>query len=138
MTEFRDTNGVLAKPGMRAQHWGVDTESECLFLGTIREYALTIDGKAIEIGLCFVYDDPPSSQDEQEFVPLMTDLPFEIIEAPPPPQGTYIEHKATHVALHRALDELIADYLAHGGKVPSQATVLELMEWSHRQSLRPT
>ncbi len=45
------------------------------------------------------------------------------------------EHKARHVELHRALDELIADWIGSTTKLPSTSTVLELMEWSHGQTL---
>ena len=49
------------------------------------------------------------------------------------------EHKARHVALHRSLDELLADYLTHNrGKLPSTTTVYELLVWSHAQTFDPT
>ena len=49
------------------------------------------------------------------------------------------EHQIRHEALHQAFDELIADYLAHNpDKLPSTTTCVELMVWSHQQTLNPT
>jgi hypothetical protein len=48
------------------------------------------------------------------------------------------EHKERHELLHRMLDELLADFLAQTGKLPSQVSVVELMEWSYQQTLQPT
>lgn len=48
------------------------------------------------------------------------------------------EHRARHVALHQALDELVADFIVHTGWFPSRATIFELMDWSHQQTLEPT
>lgn len=52
------------------------------------------------------------------------------------------EHRQRHAELHRALDELIADYLQYegipNGKLISTSTVEDLMKWSHRQTLEPT
>lgn len=48
------------------------------------------------------------------------------------------EHIARHVLLHQQLDELLADFIAHTGKRPSRATLIELMQWSHEQTLNPT
>jgi hypothetical protein len=40
--------------------------------------------------------------------------------------------------LHRALDELLADYLIdHPQSRPSTITVLELLEWSRQQTIQP-
>jgi hypothetical protein len=52
------------------------------------------------------------------------------------------EHAARHVELHRALDELLADFVDHHlSKVPykglDDTNLLELMEWSHRQTTDP-
>jgi hypothetical protein len=50
-------------------------------------------------------------------------------------------HKQRHIELHGALDELVADFIAHG-KIgehrPSETTVMELMKWSHQQTQDPT
>ena len=46
-------------------------------------------------------------------------------------------HKARHIELHRCLDELLADWIQHTGKLPSKSTVLDLMEWSHKQTVEP-
>lgn len=52
--------------------------------------------------------------------------------------NTDLEHKARHAELHRALDELAADWMRHTGRRMSSATVLELLEWSHTQTINPT
>lgn len=48
------------------------------------------------------------------------------------------EHRQRHVELHQALDELVADYLAHTNRLPSRATVLDLMQWSAREKESPS
>ena len=48
------------------------------------------------------------------------------------------EHKQRHIELHTALDELIADFITHTNKLPSKSSIMELMEWSHQQTLEPT
>ena len=47
------------------------------------------------------------------------------------------DHKKRHVELHRMFDELIADFIAVTGKLPSQTALLELMEWSFKQTTEP-
>jgi hypothetical protein len=48
-------------------------------------------------------------------------------------------HRKRHVALHEAFDELIADYLFQvKGSLPSTTTTLQLMAWSHAQTIEPT
>lgn len=39
--------------------------------------------------------------------------------------------------LHRHLDELAADFITETGKLLSETSVLELMEWSHRRMGQP-
>jgi len=57
-------------------------------------------------------------------------------------------HRLRHVALHRMLDELVADFLRHGVRfdlnkpmapcpLPSNTTVADLMAWSHQQTIEP-
>jgi hypothetical protein len=48
------------------------------------------------------------------------------------------EHLYRHVLLHEYLDELIADFIRHTGKLPSRTTVLELMRWAAEQRASPT
>ena len=49
------------------------------------------------------------------------------------------EHKARHVELHKALDELMADYLYHHPKeLPSLIRLWDVVKWSHEQTLEPT
>ena len=47
------------------------------------------------------------------------------------------EHKKRHENLHKAFDELLADWIANTQNLPSKTTVLQLMEWSHKQELAP-
>ncbi|HEX4545736.1 MAG TPA: hypothetical protein VH110_05210 [Candidatus Acidoferrum sp.] len=54
-------------------------------------------------------------------------------------------HRLRHVELHRALDELAADWALHNSrptrdgniKLFSNTTIMELMEWSHQQTVDP-
>ncbi len=48
------------------------------------------------------------------------------------------EHIIRHKELHNKLDELSADFIKHTGKLPSKTTLLELMTWSHNQTIDPT
>lgn len=45
------------------------------------------------------------------------------------------EHKEKHKLLHKYLDELVADFVQNTNKIPSETSVMELMEWSHKQTL---
>jgi hypothetical protein len=48
-------------------------------------------------------------------------------------------HRERHELLHKNLDELIADWIRHNpGKIPSTSTIMDLMNWSHKQTLNPT
>ena len=47
------------------------------------------------------------------------------------------KHKKIHIQLHKSLDELLADFLAQTEKLPSQTTIMELIEWSYRQTQNP-
>jgi hypothetical protein len=47
------------------------------------------------------------------------------------------EHTKKHMELHKAFDELLADYINHEKRLPSQITALELMTWSYRQTIEP-
>lgn len=46
-------------------------------------------------------------------------------------------HIQRHQELHKAFDELLADFITHTGKLPSESTVMELMQWSHQQTTDP-
>ena len=48
------------------------------------------------------------------------------------------EHRERHRELHKAFDELLADFLTHTEKLPSKTSVLELMTWSNEQTVEPT
>lgn len=50
---------------------------------------------------------------------------------------TKAEHIERHKLLHKMLDELIADWIQHTKCLPSQNTVLELMQWSNQQCKEP-
>jgi len=55
------------------------------------------------------------------------------------------EHKKRHLELHEKLDELLADFLLHNCRPPIRSdsksltttTLMELMEWSHKQTVDP-
>jgi hypothetical protein len=50
------------------------------------------------------------------------------------------KHKKRHVKLHKALDELLADFMIHScSKKPVLIqSISTLMEWSHSQCTNPT
>lgn len=49
------------------------------------------------------------------------------------------QHAKHHGTLHRHLDELMADYMTfHPGALPSETTVLQLMQWSYTQTVEPS
>lgn len=48
------------------------------------------------------------------------------------------EHKKRHEILHHGLDELMADMIDQTCAMPSTTTVMELMQWSHEQTKKPT
>lgn len=54
---------------------------------------------------------------------------------------TTAEHKARHIELHRALDELVADYIGHQSfsydACLSNRTIMDLIQWSHSQVKDP-
>ena len=47
-------------------------------------------------------------------------------------------HKKRHIELHQYLDELVADFINHTEKRPSETSVMELMSWSFEQTKIPT
>lgn len=47
------------------------------------------------------------------------------------------EHRKEHEKLHESLDLLMADYISHTKKRLSNSTLMELMQWSHQQTLDP-
>jgi hypothetical protein len=48
----------------------------------------------------------------------------------------YFAHKRQHLEWHVALDQLIADYVAHHGWLPQSIT--ELQAWSHQRTKDPS
>ena len=55
---------------------------------------------------------------------------------------TKAEYKSIHIkrhnTLHQNLDELVEDFMAHTNRLPSNTTIIELMEWSVKQCTNPT
>lgn len=47
-------------------------------------------------------------------------------------------HKERHVTLHKALDELLADWMACTRQTVTDKTVGDLMKWSYEQTQNPT
>jgi len=47
------------------------------------------------------------------------------------------EHQEIHKNLHEKLDELVSDFIMHTKNLPSQTTLIELMGWSHKQTINP-
>lgn len=47
-------------------------------------------------------------------------------------------HREHHEVLHQYLDELVADWIACTGSLPSRAAIMELMTWSFEQTKNPT
>jgi hypothetical protein len=54
------------------------------------------------------------------------------------------EHRKRHEELHRALDELVGDWVGSSPpslifepRLPSECTLLEFMEWSAKQAVEP-
>lgn len=43
-------------------------------------------------------------------------------------------HRQKHIQLHNQLDILVADFIANTKKLPSKTTIMELMEWSYKQT----
>jgi len=48
------------------------------------------------------------------------------------------EHKARHVELHRAFDELLADYITHARGSVLDHPIRDLVKWSYEQTINPT
>jgi hypothetical protein len=48
------------------------------------------------------------------------------------------EHRERHIELHDSLDELLADAIKYAGLLPSKATILDLLRWSHTQTIKPS
>lgn len=53
--------------------------------------------------------------------------------------GEHERHRIRHVTLHRMVDELASDYARHHpDALLSETTVMQLLQWSHTQTLDPT
>ena len=55
---------------------------------------------------------------------------------------TKAEYKSIHIkrhnTLHQNLNELVEDFTAYTCRLPSDITIIELMEWSVKQCTNPT
>lgn len=47
------------------------------------------------------------------------------------------DHKKRHQLLYNHLNELVADFITHTGKLPSKVTLFEFMDWSAQQVRHP-
>lgn len=47
-------------------------------------------------------------------------------------------HKQRHVELHQSLDELLADFIGHTGRLPSETPLSDFVLWSYEQTVSPT
>ena len=45
-------------------------------------------------------------------------------------------HKQRHIELHKAVDELLADFITNANGRPSME-IFALLEWSHKQTQEP-
>lgn len=82
MTDILDQHGVVAKPGMKARHWGDPNDPEYagrVYSGTILEYVGMLGDMEVERALYFYYDDAPEHQEERDYLPLDIVTPFEIV-----------------------------------------------------------
>ena len=44
------------------------------------------------------------------------------------------EHLKRQVELHAMLDELVADWIGHSQRLPSNSSVMDLMRWAYSQT----
>lgn len=47
-----------------------------------------------------------------------------------------VNHQETHKQVHKLLDELVADFITHTGKLPSKTLLIDFMKWSYEQTLK--
>lgn len=47
------------------------------------------------------------------------------------------KHQLRHQELHKAFDELLADFIGNTKRLPSKTTIMEFMEWSYQQTVNP-
>ena len=48
------------------------------------------------------------------------------------------EHIKKHKKLHKSLDELLANFIYHTGKLPSNTNLMVFLKWSYKQTIDPT
>jgi len=74
-------------------------------------------------------------ENKEDYVEFMDDACDELLSLLELKEMT---HKERHRLLHRNLDELVADFINHTHKLPSQTSILDLMKWSAAQMENPT
>lgn len=70
----------------------------------------------------------------------LVDLEFVASETYEPDDDSKNKHAERHVELHKALDELFADYIIHHPEKSAYSSlpILELLQWSYLQTVKPT
>jgi hypothetical protein len=61
---------------------------------------------------------------------------------PPENRRQRHNHRKRHIELHRAFDELLADWIAHDPFLDDRrrsihSPIFDLMQWSHQQTIEP-
>jgi hypothetical protein len=53
---------------------------------------------------------------------------------------TIEQHRKRHIELHKAVDELFADFISHHPDESgfTQKPIIELIEWAYKQTINPT
>ncbi len=51
---------------------------------------------------------------------------------------TKAEHIQIHKDLHKHFDRLLADWISETGNMLSDHSIMELVEWSHQQTINPS
>jgi hypothetical protein len=70
---------------------------------------------------------------------LVLDAEGKIVDVTLKEDPSVAHHREQHAQLHKELDELVADFIQHNkDKLPSRTPILDLIMWSHEQTLHPT
>lgn len=48
------------------------------------------------------------------------------------------EHRNLHLKLHNSLDILVADFIEHTEKIPSETSLMDFMNWAYKQTIKPS
>lgn len=46
-------------------------------------------------------------------------------------------HRDRHITLYKHLNELVVDWISCTSKLPSKTSILKLLKWAHKQSIKP-